>query len=88
MNNERKRKVKEVLAKLAGDDRRCPNCGEPIARHSTNSCVLNAFIGVLRDRGDIEEHRLRELHADCNVDVLWGDVGDVVDKLGSGDYQT
>lgn len=81
-----KHKVNEVAAKLAGEDTlRCPNCGDKVVGHPDDACVLNTFIGVLRDRGT-PERQLRELHAECDVDALWDDVQSIINRLGKGGY--
>lgn len=67
---------------------RCPNCFDPIEGHPDSACVLNALIQVVRERGDLTEEQLRALHRDANVDVLWEDLGPVIDRLQAGGYST
>ena len=64
---------------------RCPNCGES-SPHEDDACVLNAFIGLLRDRGIHKEHQLEKLHAYCDVSRLWDTLNGVLDDLGNGHY--
>lgn len=64
----------------------CPNCDQRVANHPENGCVLAALIQVARDRGGVPERKLRKLHAECNVDALWDDVGRIVDDLEDGHY--
>jgi len=64
---------------------RCPNCGEDITAHPDNDCVLNLFIGVLRDRG-MHEAELMRLHRTCDIDALWTDLGPILDNLQDGEY--
>lgn len=67
-------------------DTRCPNCFEPVKQHPENGCVLAALIGVIRDRGEVEEGDLIELHAECNVDALWDRLGQIIDDLQEGHF--
>lgn len=64
----------------------CPNCLRPITELD-NGCVLHAFIGVLRDRGNKPDATLRSLQRNCNVDQLWDDIGPILDSLEAGGYQ-
>lgn len=65
----------------------CPNCGHPgVFEHPDDGCVLAALIGVLRDREDLSEEELLELHSRCDVDALWSDIGKVLDRLEEGFY--
>lgn len=63
----------------------CPNCGRPITRLA-DGCVLGALIQVVRERGDASEAHVRKLHAGCDVDTFWNDVGAIVDRLEAGEY--
>ena len=70
---------------------RCPNCGEPVSKPSTgeiqvDGCVLHALIGVVRDRGNVSERKLRKMHSQVDVDHLWDRVGRIVDDLEAGYY--
>jgi hypothetical protein len=60
----------------------------PVSNHPENGCVLAALIGVIRDRGDLSERRIRYLHANCDADLFWDAVGSVIDRLESGDFTT
>ena len=65
----------------------CPNCyASPVKGHPENGCVLAAFIVVLRDRGNKPERRLLQIHAECNVDALWDQVGPLLDRLEEGEF--
>lgn len=65
---------------------KCPCCGEPVEDHPDNGCVLNTLLGVLRDRGSLEEADILDLHAKCDVDALWQDLGRIIDRLEDGRY--
>ena len=67
-------------------DARCPNCSEHVRDHPANNCVLNALIVCLRERDTHKRKHLRELHAFCDVDLLWGRVGPIIDALGDGEF--
>ena len=71
---------------MTKDTRKCPNCIESVEGHIDNGCVLAALIDVIRDREEIKEKELLELHAECNVDSLWNDIGPIVDALQEGKY--
>lgn len=64
----------------------CPNCGAAVVDHPQNGCALAALIGVVRERGDTPEDEIRKLHAGCDSDALWNDLGRVVDALQDGRY--
>ena len=64
--------------------RACPNCSCDVEKHPDNGCVLNALIGVVRDRGNVSDLALQDLHAQCSVDSLWGRLGPIVDDLEEG----
>ncbi len=66
----------------------CPNCNSPVRDHQENGCVLAALTTVLRDRGEHSARKLQSLHANCDADALWNDVGRIVDKLGEGGYSS
>jgi hypothetical protein len=84
MTNE-KHTAEKVADKLLGVAV-CPNCGTPVKGHADNSCILNALIDILRDRGDKTDDELHQLQADCNNDALWDDLVKVLNKLEDGDY--
>lgn len=65
---------------------KCPNCLDPIEGHPENSCILNTLIQVVRERGNTTEERLKEIHAKCIVDLLWIDIGPILDDLEDGRY--
>lgn len=68
--------------------RTCPNCGNgmPVSNHPENGCVLAALIQVIRDRGDLSERRILDLHANCDADWFWDAVGRVIDRLEAGEF--
>lgn len=69
--------------------RPCPNCCDSsVEDHLDNGCVLNALIVVLRDREAMSEKKLRNLHANCDADAFWEDVGHIIDDLEYGNYST
>jgi hypothetical protein len=65
---------------------KCPNCQSNVANHPENGCVLAALIQVIREREVIPERRLRTIHGATDVDRLWGDLGQVIDRLEEGGY--
>ncbi len=65
---------------------RCPNCQSPVANHPENGCVLAALIQVIREREALPETRLRKIHQGTDVDLLWRDLGPVIDRLEEGNY--
>lgn len=65
---------------------KCPNCSEQVENHPQNGCVLAALVEILRDRGRYTDQTLQTIHANCDVDALWEDLGPVIDRLGDGDY--
>lgn len=79
-----KAKVNEVVGVL--DGRACPNCSEFVVGHKQNGCVLAALINVIRDREGSTEGEIHTLHADCDPDGLWTDLGPIIDRLGAGEY--
>lgn len=64
----------------------CPNCTSPVNGHPENGCVLQALIGVIRDRGNLSERKILDLHANAWVDSLWDDMGPIIDDLEEGQY--
>lgn len=50
--------------------------------------VLQAFIRVLRDRGELAPEAIDKLHDECDVDRLWSEIGPIIDRLGAGAYST
>lgn len=67
--------------------RMCPNCcTSPVADHPDNGCALAVLIQVIRERGDLTERKLRDLHYNCNVDHLWDRLGPVIDDLQAGEF--
>ena len=65
---------------------RCPNCDVPIAGHPENGCVLAACIGVISDRGELSEAKIRRLFTDTDPDLFWSEVGDLIDRLEDGEF--
>jgi hypothetical protein len=59
-----------------------------VESHEEDGCVLRSLIGIIRDRGETPTGRLLMLHAGCDVDALWSDLGHIVDKLQEGEYIT
>ena len=64
----------------------CPNCGSIVSDHPENGCVLAALMSVLRDRGTHEPGQIERIHARCDVDRFWHEVGLLVDRLGEGAF--
>ena len=65
----------------------CPNCcTNPIVDHPENSCVLGAFIQIVRERANLTEEQVLALHRDANADQLWDDIGPIIDRLEAGHY--
>lgn len=64
----------------------CPNCAGPVVGHEENGCVLAALIGVVRDRGNHTELKIRQLHANANIDALWDQLGPIIDQLEEGAF--
>lgn len=64
----------------------CPCCSAPVSQHPENGCVLYTLIQVLGQRGALTASELAQVHADCDVDTLWSDIGPVLDKLEVGHY--
>lgn len=76
-------------AKDADAETMCPNCGQhPVKNHPQTGCLLAALVQVLRDRGEYTEQQLHAIHANCNEDLLWDDIGDIVNRLGNGEFGT
>ena len=63
----------------------CCNCMES-SPHPDNECVLHALLTVLRERETHTEIQLEKLYINCNVDLLWDELGRVVNDLGNGRY--
>jgi hypothetical protein len=61
----------------------CPNCMRPVAR-SNDGCLLHDLIQVARERGNVTERKLRQLHAKADADALWERLGPIVDDLEDG----
>lgn len=84
------RDVEAEVARLAStreDGPECPNCGSPVDGHPEDGCILAAMIQCLADRGEIPEEDLLLIHANANTDLLWADLGPILDKLGNGIYE-
>lgn len=64
---------------------RCCNCMEP-SPHPDNECVLHALLTVLRERETHSEEELEKIYINCNVDLLWNELGRIVNDLGNGRY--
>lgn len=64
----------------------CPNCFKPIKTHKNNGCVLKALMVVLNGRGGKTRKELNKLHAKCNADALWDELGPIIDRLGDGEF--
>lgn len=83
---DRKRRTEEAHHALHGH-RKCPNCHSAyVHEHPVNECILNVLVLTLRDRGNLEPEVLEHIHASCDADALWGDLGPIADKLESGAY--
>ena len=65
----------------------CPNCLLPVDGHPENGCVLAAFIQAIRERGNLSEEQLRELHHNTSVDALWSRLGPILDDLEEGVFE-
>lgn len=65
--------------------RKCPNCGGPLD-HPENGCVLASLIQIIRERQEHSVRKVNDLHANCDVDRLWDDVGSIVNRLAQGNY--
>lgn len=63
----------------------CPNCGSAVDAASPG-CVLHDLIQVVRERGELSEQRLREIHASVDADLLWQSLGVICDNLEGGVY--
>ena len=57
----------------------CGNCMCPVENHPENGCVVGALFQVLHDRGEMETSEIHRLHATCDVDRLWDEIGLLVD---------
>lgn len=64
----------------------CPNCGQPAEGHPKSGCVLGSLIGVLRNRGNLDEEELLNIHRKADTGVLWSDLGPILDRLEDGFY--
>ena len=64
----------------------CPNCVQLIDGHPQNSCVLAAFIALLKDRENLTAEALLELHRNVDIDALWDALGPVLDTLEAGGF--
>jgi hypothetical protein len=65
---------------------KCPNCDQPVKNHPENGCVLAALIGVLRERGTLDEVTIDQIHANCDVDSFWMAAGQLVDRLENKEF--
>ena len=65
----------------------CPNCLLPVDGHPENGCVLATFIQVIRERGNLSEKQLRELHHNTDVKALWSRLGPILDDLEEGVFE-
>jgi hypothetical protein len=66
----------------------CPNCYAPVEEHEANGCVLAALMQLVRDRGNLDDEALLNLHANANADAFWDDLGPIIDGLEDGHYTT
>lgn len=65
----------------------CPNCSRPMEKnHPIDVCLVAALFGVVRDRGNKTDDRIKKLMRDVNVDLLWDDLGPLIDRLEKGYY--
>jgi hypothetical protein len=67
---------------------KCPNCCAEIDTHPRDECILYVFMTVLRDRGNLDDEQLAEIHANCAVDMMWDDIGPILDRLEEGYYDS
>lgn len=65
----------------------CPNCGSLVSDHPENGCLLATLMSVLRERGTHEPGQIERIHARCDVDRMWQEVGELVDRLGEGAFE-
>lgn len=66
----------------------CPNCYRDLttASRPADTCVLEALMACLQDRGEHTDATLATIWRDTDTDAFWSDVGDLLDKLGRGGY--
>lgn len=64
----------------------CGNCLSPIENHPENESVVAALFQVLHDRGEMETSEIHRLHALCDVDRLWYELGPLVNRLANGEF--
>jgi hypothetical protein len=65
---------------------RCPNCGSLVVNHPDDGCMLYQSVSLVRDRGNKTDEELHQIHAKCNVDAFWDDIGKVLNSLEDGSY--
>ena len=66
----------------------CPNCIKPLdAEHFADVCALGFIAGILQDRG-VSDDEIEKCLQKVDVTMLWDDLGEVVDKVHDGEYQT
>jgi len=54
--------------------------------HPENGCVLATLVQAIRERGNVDEEKLLQMHATTDVSALWEDLGPIIDKLEHGEY--
>jgi len=54
--------------------------------HPENGCVLATLVQAIRERGNVDEEKLLQMHATTDVSALWEDLGPIIDKLEAGEY--
>jgi hypothetical protein len=65
----------------------CSNCAR---KHRTlpDLCILAALTGVsLHGRCDIDEKQAADIIKNTNADMLWDDIGPIIDRLEAGYYK-
>ena len=84
---ERARKLEERKRQLAREGR-CPECEQP-ADTAAPGCLLHQLIQLVRNERTTVAMPARELlriHVNCNVSPLWLDLGEIIYRLGEGNY--
>ena len=81
------RKLEERKRQLAKEGR-CPECEQP-ANAAAPGCLLHQLIQLVRNERTTVAMPARELlriHVNCNVSPLWLDLGEIIYRLGEGNY--
>lgn len=63
----------------------CPGCGGPLD-HPENGCVVATLFAILKSRDDVEPEAIQRLHEHCDVDMLWTELGPLLDRLAEGNH--